>query len=236
MQPLPRITCLKIRLVSAIDSLPLYDKQPLTQLQMISTKLSLSIFRTTQVHAPYSGRVFQLEQQWVRFFKGSAKRLGIILMRQRGSSPGQPEGQAQSVFPQVSIETVNSLNIRTHQLNKLQWIVSLCLPSRQNFQFYGLGVLSCQAAAQAPIRSMQSTNPFAKSGVLTGVIITTCSRYQSVSTRSGINGLISAVATSSSGCQGMHHEGVKFVQIRRNTTCSGINDKKKKKKKRNKSR
>eukprot|EP01024_Parvocaulis_polyphysoides_P030151 TRINITY_DN27394_c0_g1_i3.p1 TRINITY_DN27394_c0_g1~~TRINITY_DN27394_c0_g1_i3.p1 ORF type:complete len:281 (+),score=49.55 TRINITY_DN27394_c0_g1_i3:25-867(+) len=25
----------------------------------------------------------------------------------------------------------------------------------------------------------------------------------------------------------MHHEGVKFVQIRRNTTCSGINDKKK---------
>eukprot|EP01024_Parvocaulis_polyphysoides_P006582 TRINITY_DN11790_c0_g2_i3.p1 TRINITY_DN11790_c0_g2~~TRINITY_DN11790_c0_g2_i3.p1 ORF type:complete len:218 (+),score=-4.16 TRINITY_DN11790_c0_g2_i3:175-828(+) len=28
---------------------------------------------------------------------------------------------------------------------------------------------------------------------------------------------------------GMHHEGVKFVQIRRNTTCSGINDKQKKK-------
>eukprot|EP01024_Parvocaulis_polyphysoides_P076377 TRINITY_DN9919_c0_g2_i2.p5 TRINITY_DN9919_c0_g2~~TRINITY_DN9919_c0_g2_i2.p5 ORF type:complete len:129 (+),score=3.37 TRINITY_DN9919_c0_g2_i2:253-639(+) len=27
---------------------------------------------------------------------------------------------------------------------------------------------------------------------------------------------------------GMHHEGVKFVQIRRNTTCSGINDHKKK--------
>eukprot|EP01024_Parvocaulis_polyphysoides_P012169 TRINITY_DN14369_c0_g2_i4.p1 TRINITY_DN14369_c0_g2~~TRINITY_DN14369_c0_g2_i4.p1 ORF type:complete len:311 (-),score=21.59 TRINITY_DN14369_c0_g2_i4:200-1132(-) len=33
---------------------------------------------------------------------------------------------------------------------------------------------------------------------------------------------------------GMHHEGVKFVQIRRNTTCSEINNKKKKKKKKKK--